>query len=221
MSQYTFRSNKIAVMKPVNKKRPFCLGLKEEHIAQAVWSKTGKKNLPLGITHAMAALRWAVDSHHPTHEPVEMREQVRRCHTVKCNTLCCFITLKLCSVTTRLCRGRCTALFPDFIPCVFDLETTDCSQDMLWSGAPKTSKTFLTSYRGIHKTFSTGFMVNPPTLRSHHILITHAIMCWAAASFRDVDSTIERCHMLCIAKLSTLEHLLAWPVQFTLSNCTE
>lgn len=52
-----------------------------------------KKNLPLGISHAIAALRWAVDSHHSSHEPVETWEQLRRCHTVKCNVLCCFSTL--------------------------------------------------------------------------------------------------------------------------------
>lgn len=180
-----------------------------------------KKNLPLGISHAIAALRWAVDSHHSSHEPVETWEQLRRCHTVKCNVLCCFSTLKLCSVTTP-CRGRGTGLFPDLTPCVFGLKTADCSQVTLWSRAPKTSKTFLTPYRGIRKTFSTGFTVSPHTLRSQHILITHPIMCWAIASFRDTDSAIDsRCHMLSIAKLSTLEHLLKCPIRFTLTNCTE
>ena len=221
MSQYTFTSNKKAVMKLVNKNRPFYLGLREEHIAQAVWSKTGKKNLPLGITHAMAALRWAVDSHHSSHEPAEMREQLRRCHTVKCNVLCCSTILKYCSVTTELlCAGADVLLFSQ-ISSIASLSWRQLTAARSSYEGPKTSKTFLTSYRGIRKTFSTGFTVNPPTLRSHHILITHPIMCWAIASFRDIDGTIERCHTLSIAKLSTLEHLLKWPVRFTLTNCTE
>lgn len=76
-----------------------------------------QKTLPLGITHAIAALRWAVDSHHSSHEPVETWGQLRRCHTVKCNVLCCFTILKLCSVTTQLLRaGAEVLLFSQISP---------------------------------------------------------------------------------------------------------
>lgn len=143
-------------------------------------------------------------------KPVEMREQLRRCHAVKCNVLCCSSILKLFFMTTQLlCASTDVMLFSQVsqILCFFDLETTACSQVMVWSRSSETSKTFLTSYRGICKIFSTGFTVNPPALRSHHILIASHHMS-SYCKFRDIDSAIERCHIVSIAKLSTSGHLL-------------
>lgn len=130
-----------------------------------------KNNLLLGITHAMTALLWTLTIH-----LVSLRTARR---------------FPLWSVMS--CAGLPPSGFaPWLLHCPVQ-EQMDWSFPRshpwcLWLGdnwlqaghvrkqRPQTSKIFLTSYRGIQKTFSTGFTANPPTLRSNHILMTHPIM---------------------------------------------
>lgn len=141
------------------KSRTLYLGLKEQHITQEVWSKTGKIKSPSG--------------NQACHDcsPVP-----GRCHTVQCNLWAALpppgfaLWLLHC-----LCRSRWIDLFPDLTPGSLGWRQLTAARSCYEAEATKPLR-FPRLLQRIHKTFSAGFTANPPTLRSNHILMTHPIM---------------------------------------------
>lgn len=139
---------KKAVTKLVNKDNPSYVGLKEEHIAQAVWSKAGKEislwESPISLP--LSGGQWTLTTH------------LAACWNAK--------EVSYCEVQCTVLFYHPQALLHDYsVQAKVYISFPTSHPPRLWHGdnwlrsghvmkeSSKGSKIFLTSYRGICKTF--------------------------------------------------------------------